>query len=251
MVGESHDARLMAPMDAVRVAKSDPDSIIGIKVRIGRIASGPSGIDPLVIALQVAEATGLPLMCHIDQPPPSYEAVVDMLRPGDVLTHCFRPFPNSPLNGDGSVKDAVLAARARGVIFDIGHGQGSFAWDTARGMIAQGFPPDVISSDIHQLNINGPVYDQVTTLSKFLPLGMSLPEIIRASTEVPAKAVRRADLGTLHAGSTGDVSILSLRKGSFDLEDVSGEIVTVPERIFAEGCVIGGKWFQQIGRKAA
>lgn len=251
MVGESHDARLMAPMDAVRVAKSDPDSIVGIKVRIGRIASGPSGIDPLVIALQVADATGLPLMCHIDQPPPSYEAVVDMLRPGDVLTHCFRPFPNSPLNGDGSVKDAVLAARARGVMFDIGHGKGSFAWDTARGMIAQGFPPDVISSDIHQLNINGPVYDQVTTLSKFLPLGMSLPEIIRASTEVPAKAVRRADLGTLQAGSTGDVSILSLRKGSFDLEDVSGETVTVSERIFAEGCVIGGKWFQQIGRKAA
>ena len=80
---------------------------------------------------------------------------------------------------------------------------------------------------------------------------MSLPEIIRASTEAPAKAVRRTDLGTLRSGSTGDVSILSLRKGSFDLEDVSGEIVTVPERIFAEGSVIGGKWFQEIGREAA
>ena len=251
MVGESHDARLMAPLDAVRVAKSDPDNIIGIKVRIGRHASGPSGIDPLVVALQVADATGLPLMCHIDEPPPSYEAVVDMLRPGDVLTHCFRPFPNSPLNGNGTVKDSVLAARARGVIFDIGHGMGSFSWDTARGMIAQGFAPDVISSDVHTLCINGPAFDQVTTLSKFLPLGMSLPEIIRASTEAPARAVRRPDLGTLRPGSAGDVSVLSLRKGSFDLEDTLGQTVTVPERIFAEGCVIGGKWFQQAGKVVA
>jgi len=250
-VGESHDARLMAPVDAVRVAKSDPDNIIGIKVRIGRHASGPSGIDPLIIALQVADATGLPVMCHIDEPPPSNEAVVDMLRPGDVLTHCFRPFPNSPLNGNGTVKDSVLAARARGVIFDIGHGMGSFGWDTARGMMAQGFPPDVISSDVHTLCINGPAYDLVTTLSKFLPLGMSLPEIIRASTEAPARAVRRPDLGTLRPGSAGDVSVLSLREGSFDLEDTLRETVTVPERIFAEGCVIGGKWFQQVGKVVA
>ena len=250
-VGESHDARLMAPVDAVRVAKSDPDNIIGIKVRIGRHASGPSGIDPLIIALQVADATGLPVMCHIDEPPPSNEAVVDMLRPGDVLTHCFRPFPNSPLNGNGTVKDSVLAARARGVIFDIGHGMGSFGWDTARGMMAQGFPPDVISSDVHTLCVNGPAYDLVTTLSKFLPLGMSLPEIIRASTEAPARAVRRPDLGTLRPGSAGDVSVLSLREGSFDLEDTLRETVTVPERIFAEGCVIGGKWFQQAGKVVA
>lgn len=251
MVGESHDARLMAPVDAVRVARSDPDNIIGIKVRIGRHASGPSGIDPLVVALQVADETGLPLMCHIDEPPPSYEAVVDMLRPGDVLTHCFRPFPNSPLTGSGQVKPAILAARERGVIFDIGHGKGSFGWETARGMMAQGFPPDVISSDIHAVCINGPAYDQVTTLSKFLPLGLSLPEIIRASTETPARALRRPDLGSLRPGSAGDVSVLSLRKGSFDLEDVQGQVVTVPERLFAEGCVIGGKWFQRTGKATA
>ncbi|MCB1970874.1 MAG: amidohydrolase/deacetylase family metallohydrolase [Geminicoccaceae bacterium] len=251
MVGESHDARLMAPREAVEVARSDPDNIIGIKVRIGRHASGPSGIDPLVIALQVADVTGLPLMCHIDEPPPSYEAVVDMLRPGDVLTHCFRPFPNAPLTGDGKVKPAVLAARERGVIFDIGHGMGSFGWDTARGMMANGFPPDVISSDIHALCIDGPVHDQVTTLSKFLPLGMSLPEIIRASTETPARALRRPDLGTLRPGSAGDVSVLSMRKGNFDLVDVAGKAVTVDERLFAEGCVIGGSWFSRVGAAGA
>lgn len=156
MVGESHDMRLMAPREAVEIAGSDPENIIGIKVRVGHHASGPSGIDPLVIALQVADEAGLPLMCHIDEPAPSYEAVIDMLRPGDILTHCFRPFPNSPLTRNGQVKPEVLAARERGVIFDVGHGMGSFGWKTARGMVAAGFLPDVISSDVHALCIDGP-----------------------------------------------------------------------------------------------
>jgi dihydroorotase len=245
MVGESHDPRLMAERDAVAVALSDPGTIIGIKVRVGKHASGPTQIAPLVSALQVADETDLPVMAHIDEPPPSYEAVVDMLRPGDVLTHCYRPFPNAPVHGDGRVKDALLRARQRGVIFDIGHGKGSFGWGTARAMMAAGFPPDVISSDVHALCIDGPAFDQVTTLSKFLPLGMSLAEIVRASTETPAKAVRRPDLGTLKVGAVGDASVLSLRKGSFALSDAHGEAVTVPERIFGEGCVIGGSWFQR------
>ncbi|WP_029076588.1 amidohydrolase/deacetylase family metallohydrolase [Kaistia adipata] len=245
MVGESHDPRLLAAREAVEVAHSDPKNIIGIKVRIGRHASGPTGIDPLVVALQVADETALPVMCHIDEPPPSYEAVVDMLRPGDVLTHCYRPFPNSPLTGDGEVKPALLAARERGVYFDIGHGMGSFSWKTARGMMDKGFPPDVISSDVHALCIDGPAYDQVTTMSKFMPLGMSLYDIVRASTEIPARALRRPGLGSLKPGTEGDASILSVRQGDFALEDVLGEVVKVKERLFAEGCIIDGKWFHQ------
>jgi dihydroorotase len=244
MVGESHDPRLMAERDAVAVALSDPETIIGIKVRIGKHASGPTQIAPLISALQVADETGLPVMAHIDEPPPSYEAVVDMLRPGDVLTHCYRPFPNAPVHRDGRVKDAVLRARERGVVFDIGHGKGSFGWGTARAMMAAGFLPDVISSDVHALSIAGPAFDQVTTMSKFLPLGMSLAEIVRASTETPAGALRRQELGTLKVGSVGDASILSLRKGAFALSDAHGETITVHERIFAEGCVVGGAWFR-------
>ncbi len=243
MVGESHDIRLMAARDAVEVARAHPDTVIGIKVRIGRVASGPSGIAPLDIALQVADETGLPMMVHIDEPPPSYEAVVAQLRPGDVLTHCFRPFPNAPMDGRGQVKPAVLAARERGVIFDIGHGKGSFSWKTARAMMAAGFRPDTISSDVHVLCIDGPAYDQVTTMSKFLPLGMTLPEIVATSTVEPARALRRPDLGTLKPGSVGDASILSLREGSFPLEDVVGEVVAGTQRIFAEGLVLDGVWW--------
>jgi dihydroorotase len=243
MVGESHDIRLMAARDAVEVAEANRDVIIGIKVRIGRIASGPSGIAPLDVALQVADETGLPLMVHIDEPPPSYEAVVDRLRPGDVLTHCFRPFPNSPVTRDGKIKPEVLAARQRGVFFDIGHGKGSFGWKTARTMLDHGFKPDTISSDVHALCINGPAYDQVTTLSKFLALGMPLDEVIAASTVNAAKALNRPELGTFKPGSVGDASILSLKDGAFPLEDVRGEVVTADRRIFAEGVVVNGRWW--------
>lgn len=243
MVGESHDIRLMAARDAVEVADANRDVIIGIKVRIGRIASGPSGIAPLDVALQVGDETGLPLMVHIDEPPPSYEAVVDRLRPGDVLTHCFRPFPNSPVSRDGTIKPEVLAARERGVLFDIGHGKGSFGWKTARAMLDRGFKPDTISSDVHALCINGPAYDQVTTLSKFLALGMPLDEVIAASTVNAAKALNRPELGTFRTGSVGDASILSLKDGAFPLEDVRGEFVTADRRIFAEGVVVNGRWW--------
>ena len=141
MVGESEDTRMMAPKEAAEVADANRDVIVGIKVRVGKHASGDQGTAPLNIALQVADEVGMPLMAHIDHPPPSYEEVIDMLRPGDVLTHCFRPFPNAPCTAQGTVKQAVLDARKRGVIFDIGHGKGSFAFKTARAMLANGFYP--------------------------------------------------------------------------------------------------------------
>ena len=104
-----------------------------------RVPRARSGTVPLDIALQVADEVGVPLMAHIDDPPPSYEEVLARLRPGDVLTHAFRPFPNSPATAQGTVKRAVLEARERGVLFDIGHGKGSFAFKTARAMLANGF----------------------------------------------------------------------------------------------------------------
>lgn len=243
MVGESHDIRLMAARDAVEVAQANQDLIIGIKVRIGRVASGPSGIAPLDVALQVADEAGLPLMVHIDEPPPSYEAVVARLRRGDVLTHCFRPFPNAPMDREGRVKREVLEARERGVMFDIGHGKGSFGWKTARAMLAAGFAPDTISSDVHALCINGPAYDLVTTMSKFLLLGMDLPSVVAAVTMAPARALRRPELGSLRPGCVGDASILTIAHGDFPFEDVLGEVVTGGERIVAEGLVVNGRWW--------
>ena len=243
MVGESEEIRLMAPIDAAEVANANRDIIVGIKVRVGARASGRSGTVPLDIALQVADEVGLPLMAHIDEPPPSYEEVLARLRPGDILTHAFRPFPNSPATAQGTVKRAVIEARQRGVLFDIGHGKGSVAFKTARAMLANGFLPDTISSDVHALCINGPAFDQVTTMSKFLCLGMPLTEVIAASTVNAAFALKRPELGSLKPGSVGDATILSVKEGRFDYVDVVGEQLTGDRRIVSEGVVLAGRWW--------
>jgi dihydroorotase len=163
------------------------------------------------------------------------------LRPGDVLTHAFRPFPNAPVNGQGKVKAAVEGARQRGVLFDIGHGKGSFAFKTARAMLANGFSPDTISSDIHALCIDGPAFDQTTTLSKFLCMGMPLAEVIAATTVNAAMALKRPELGSLKPGSVGDATILSLREGKFDYVDVVGEHLEGAQRLISEGVVLCGR----------
>ncbi|MEO8757018.1 MAG: amidohydrolase/deacetylase family metallohydrolase [Devosia sp.] len=240
MVGESADMRLISPLDAVEVARANRDTIVGIKVRVGRHASGDSGIAPLDIALQVADECGLPLMVHIDEPPPSYDDVLVRLRAGDVLTHCFRPFPNSPLAADGRPRRTVLEARARGVLFDVGHGMGSFSFEVARSMLAAGFPPDSISSDVHALNLEGPVFDQATTLSKFLALGLPLSDVVRATTAAPAAAIRRPDLGTLRPGAVADATIFTVQFGQYDLTDSVGEIVVASSRIAVSSIVLNG-----------
>ncbi|WP_295077445.1 amidohydrolase/deacetylase family metallohydrolase [Tabrizicola sp.] len=242
MVGEAHDMRLMAAREALAVARANPDVIIGIKVRVGRHASGPSGIQPLDVALDLADRAGLPLMCHIDEPPPTYADVVDRLRPGDVLTHCFRPFPNAPVEGNGHLREAVQRARARGVLFDVGHGMGSFSWDTARKALAVGFAPDTISSDVHAMCITGPAWDLLRTMTKFLSLGLPLSDVVAAATSNAAKALRRPELGHLGAGAAGDASVLALAEMPTPLEDVLGEVVDYPQRLIPRGMVIGGRW---------
>ena len=243
MVGESEEIRLMAPIDAMEVANANRDLIVGIKVRVGARASGRSGTLPLDIALQVADEVGMPVMAHIDDPPPTYEEVLARLRPGDTLTHAFRPYPNAPVTAQGTIKQAVNEARRRGVLFDIGHGKGSFAFKTARAMLANGFFPDTISSDVHALCINGPAFDQVTTMSKFLCLGMPLANVIAASTANAAFALRRPELGSLKPGSAGDATILSVRNGRFDYVDVVGEHLTGEHNIVSQGVVIAGRWW--------
>jgi len=242
MFGESEDMRLMDPKTAIEVAKANKDVIVGIKVRLGRWTSGDNGLAPLEIALEVAEASGLPLMVHIDEPPPSYKEIVASLRKRDILTHCFRGFPNSPLTISGDIEPEILLARSRGVYFDIGHGSMSFSFDTARKMLSSGFYPDTISSDVHCLCINGPAFDLVTTLSKFYSLGMPLIEVVRASTQNAAEILAKPDLGSLKVGTVGDASILKIKDGSFEYEDGEKNKLDGDKKILADGLVINGKW---------
>ena len=243
MVGESADLRLLDPREAVRVARENKDLVLGIKVRVGKSASGDSGVMPLDIALDVADEVGLPIMAHLDAPPPSRHEVVSRLRPGDILTHCFRPFPNAPVRADGRVREEILAARARGVIFDIGHGGGSFGFGTTRKMLAAGFLPDVISSDVHVISIEGPAFDLLTTMSKFLCLGIDLPTVIKLATSNAAAAIKRPDLGTLKVGSVGEATVIAEVSGKYDYADSIGEKLIGDRRLVSAGVVMGGRWW--------
>ncbi len=246
MVGEAADMRLLDAREAVRVAREHEDLVLGVKVRVGKSASGDSGIMPLDIALDVAEETGLPLMAHLDAPPPSRHEVVSRLRKGDILTHCFRPFPNAPVGVDGRVRDEILAARERGVIFDIGHGGGSFGFGTTRKMLAAGFLPDVISSDVHVISIEGPAFDLLTTMSKFLCLGVDLPTVIKLATVNAAAAIGRPELGTLAVGSVGEATVIDRASGSFDYADSIGERMMGTERLLSAGVVLAGRWWHPV-----
>src|SRR2546423_4256669 len=241
-VGECADLRLLDPRECVRVIGANRDLIAGVKVRVGRNAGGASGVAPLDIALEVAEEVGLPVMAHLDNPPPSRLEVLSRLRRGDILTHCFRPFPNAPVQPDGLVREEVQEARRRGVGFDIGHGSGSFGFRTAECMLEAGFLPDAISSDVHTLSINGPAYDQLVTMGKFLALGLDLAAVIGASSAAPAAALGRADLGRLLVGAVGDASVLELIEREVEYRDVLGEIRLGRHQLAARGLVIGGHW---------
>jgi dihydroorotase len=243
MIGECADIRLLDLRECRKVAEANRDLVVGIKVRVGRGASGDSGVAPLDMALEAAESVGLPVMCHLDFPPPSRLEVVSRLRKGDVLTHCFRPFPNAPAKPEGGVREEIAAARERGVIFDIGHGQGSFGFGTARAMLAAGFLPDVISSDVHSMSIDGPAFDLLHTLSKFMVLGVPLPQVIRAATSAAAAAINRPDLGTFKPGSVGDATLISIEEGEFTYHDVLAEPLKGSKKLAAKGIVLGGRWW--------
>ncbi len=241
-VGECADLRLLDAEDCLEAARAHPEHVVGIKVRAGRNAGGASGLVPVRIAVEVAEEAGLPVMAHVDFPPPGRDEVLVLLRPGDVLTHCHRGFPNAAITAEGAVRETVREARARGVLFDVGHGMGSFTFPVARAMVEDGFLPDAISSDVHALCADGPAFDNLVTMTKFLALGVPLAQVIALATAGPARALGRGDLGSLAPGSAGDLTLLSVERGGpFALTDAAGETMWTDRRLRVEGMVMGGE----------
>jgi len=225
----------------VRTANANRDVVRGIKVRMGHTVE-PHGLEPMRRALQAAEQTELPLMTHIGYGPPDVAEVLDLMRPGDLLTHCFTGATMKIVDEQHRPLDATRRALERGMLLDVGHGGGGFAFATAAGMIAAGYPPDVISTDIHQDSIRGPMFDLPTTLGKFLVLGMSLPDVIERATARPAKVLGvEGELGTLRPGAYADVALFRLEDGTFPYYDTRKERRDGTQRLRHVLTVIGGQ----------
>jgi len=240
-VGENEDLRLAEPREIVHIAEQHRDILVGVKCRVGREASGNTGIIALDLARECADALGLPLMAHIDAPPPSWREVLARLREGDVLTHAFRPPPNCLIGPDGKVAEHAIEARKRGVLFDIGHGRDSFSFEVAERMLNAGFFPDMISSDVHAKCIDGPACDLLTTLSKFITIGADLNTTLRAATSGPARALGRDDLSSLRIGSTADISVIdNSGPSSTPLVDSTGKTRMSARTLTPVAAFVGG-----------
>ena len=166
------------------IVERNRDIILGIKARIDSNTTRGTGIEPLKRARDLADKVDLPLMVHIGAAPPTLAEIVEYLRPGDILTHCFTGQPNKIVDEAGAVIPSIKDLHDRGLVLDIGHGAGSFSFETAEAMLQQGILPDVISTDIHQLAIQGPCFDMPVTLSKFLNLGMTIEQVISSATTI-------------------------------------------------------------------
>ena len=182
-------------------------------------------------------------MLHIGNTPVPLEDLLALLRPGDIVTHSFRGAVRDGLLGpDGRVRQGVLEARERGIKFDIGHGSGSFSFDSAERLLAQGFLPDTISSDLHHYSVTGPVYDLANVLSKFLFLGLSLEQVFARATLAPTQAVTLADgLGTLGTGAPADVVVWELRDEAVTFMDCLGDTREATRQLEPVAVVQGGQ----------
>jgi len=244
-MGELEDLRYCVPEMAVKVAAENRDLIVGFKIRFSQQYTGSNDLEGMKRARLTADEAGLPLMIHIGGSYTRLEEFLALLKKGDVVTHSFNSHPHGLLDGAGKLLPEVIEARRRGVLFDVGHGAGSFSFAVMEKCLAQGFAPDTISSDLYTANIRGPVYDLPTTLAKFLLLGMSLPEVVKRSTVNGARVFNfGAEIGTLKPGAEADVSVFDLRDGEFTYIDSDRQTRTGRQKLQPVATVRGGKMFQ-------
>ncbi len=234
-----NDLADMAPAPAADMAKKHKGLIVGIKT------AHYSGKEwtPVENAVAAGTAAGIPVMVDFgnDHPErPLADLVTKKLRPGDIYTHCYSGLRHELLD-DGNVNPGMIAGRRRGVIFDVGHGGGSFAWRVAVPAMKQGFLPDSISTDLHTGSMNAGMKDMLNVMDKFLAMGMPLEDVIARSTWNPAREIHHEELGNLSVGAPADVTVLRLERGVFGFTDMYGARLDGEQRLAAELTLRDGK----------
>lgn len=238
----------MANIDKIAVrdaVKRHPGFIVGIKARMSSSVVGVNGIKPLERAKEIQHEIGdLPLMVHIGNNPPDLDEIADLLTTGDIITHCYNGKPNRILTPAGELRASISSAIQRGVRLDVGHGSASFSFEVAKIAIGKGILPHTISSDIYCRNrINGPVHSLGVVMSKFLSIGMSLPQVIDCVTAHAADSLRLASKGRLSVGLDGDLTIFTQRRQPTVFTDSESQTLQGEQLLVALAAVRAGKWF--------
>lgn len=216
--------------------------IVGIKVRVDHETVGINGDEPLRRALRVAERTDLPVMVHIGEGPPEIDIVLDLLRPGDVVTHFATRDSMRLLDSKGTVRPQVREARQRGVLFDLGHGGGSFGFEIAERLAGEGFFPDLISTDLHAGSLANLDPGLTNCMSKLLALGMTPADIVAATTVRPARAFGLPEgIGTLRIGAPADLALLELADQPVTLHDAYGTARLLSRSFTARATIKNGQ----------
>jgi dihydroorotase len=231
--GESRDLGNCDVDLAISTVLAHRTRVHGIKVRIDADTVGANGVEPLRRGLTVAAACAIPVMVHIGTTPPALDEVLDLLRPGDIVTHCASGIA-SPLG------PAARAAHRRGVLFDIGHGSGGFAFDVLEAQLAAGMTPYTISTDLHARSVHGPAFDLPTTMAKLLAVGLPLADVITAATLHPARALG-LPAGTLDVGAPADLAVFAVEEGAFEVTDVHRQTRVAPVRLVNEATYVDGR----------
>ena len=223
--GELVDTRMIDVPSALRVAKEHADVIVGIKVRCSENYSGPNDVAAVRAARSVGDQIGKPIMIHVGSPHTPMDQILELARSGDIVTHAFRRGGTGGVIGsDGRVSDYIRRAASRGILFDVGHGSGSFSFAATEAALKEHFLPTSISSDIHAYSALGPVFDLATTMTKLLLLGLPLEKVIELTTVTPARAIGKPqEMGSLKPGSVADVAVFDLVQGTFSLVDSQGD----------------------------
>ena len=246
--GELENLKFADP-DGAAQSVSDARNIgVGIKVRLHKKAVGDNGREALRMAIQTGEACKAPVMVHIGNTAISMEEIVDTLRPGDVVTHCYTPQQPAIVDEKRRLRGGVRKAHERGVIFDVGHANGHFDFDLVRRAMGDGLLPDIISSDLHgRMGPNNPVVDLPTTMTKFLHLGLSLEQVVAACTINPARVISWQDrLGSLEVGREADIAVLTLANEPTKLRDCVGGEWNVNQRLAARWTIRAGEVCQSV-----
>jgi dihydroorotase len=232
----------MNPKMTAMVAKQNKDHVVGVKL------AHFMGYDwtPTELAVEAGKIGSIPVMIDFGGSNPELpldKLFLEKLRPGDIFTHAYAHVNGrTPIVAEnGKVRDYVFKAQKRGIVFDVGHGGGSFLFEQAVPAIQQGLKPDVISTDLHTGSMNGGMKNINNVMSKFLNMGLSIQEVIAATTSQPAKYIQRKDLGHLSVGGLADVTLMNIRKGDFGFIDTRGKRMKGNQKLECELTLRDGK----------